>query len=80
MDKISVFVSYSWDSDEHKARVQAFVEQLHRDGFEVYADQNMSLGEEITRFMEAGIVKCDRVLMICTPKCSRLSPPETSGS
>ena len=51
MNKISVFVSYSWDSDEHKIRVQSFVEQLQKDGFEVYVDQDMSLGEEITRFM-----------------------------
>ena len=55
MNKISVFVSYSWDSDEHKIRVQSFVEQLQKDGFEVYVDQDMSLGEEITRFMEDGI-------------------------
>lgn len=79
MNKISVFVSYSWDSDEHKARVQSLVEQLRRDGFEVYTDQNMSLGEEITRFMEAGIVKCDRVLMICTPKYKRKADERKGG-
>lgn len=79
MNKISVFVSYSWDSDEHKIRVQSFVEQLQKDGFEVYVDQNMSLGEEITRFMEAGIVKCDRILMICTPKYKKKADSRQGG-
>lgn len=79
MNKISVFVSYSWDSDEHKIRVQSFVEQLQKDGFEVYVDQDMSLGEEITRFMEDGIVKCDRVLLICTPKYKKKADNRQGG-
>lgn len=79
MNKISVFVSYSWDSVEHQKRVQLLVEQLQKDGLEVYVDQNMSLGEEITRFMENGIVKCDRVLMICTPKYKQKADERQGG-
>ena len=79
MSKVSIFVSYSWDSTEHKNHVQSFVEQLRKDDFEVYVDQDMNLGEEITRFMENGVVKCDRVLMICTPKYKEKADKRKGG-
>ena len=64
-----VFISYSHDSDEHKAWVKKFAVDLSMLGdFEILLDQNMPKGYSFTRFMEKGLAKADKVLVIGTPK------------
>ena len=65
-----VFVSYSHDSDEHKARVRAFVARLRGDGIDVVYDEDVaSIGgpdEGWPRWCERQIVELDYVLACCT--------------
>ena len=64
-----VFISYSHDSPEHKQWVSELAAQLRRNGIDAMLDQwDLGLGDDITRFMERGIVNADRVLVICTNK------------
>ena len=64
-----VFISYSHDSPEHKQWVSEFAAKLRRNGIDPILDQwDLGLGDDITRFMERGIVNADRVLVICTDK------------
>ena len=64
-----VFISYSHDSPEHKRWVSELAAQLRRSGVNAILDQwDLGLGDDITRFMERGIVDADRVLVICTDK------------
>lgn len=64
-----VFISYSHDSEEHKAWVKKFADDLSMSGdFEILLDQNMPKGFSFTRFMEMGLAKADKVLVIGTPK------------
>ena len=64
-----VFISYSHDSPEHKQWVSEIAAQLRRKGIDAILDQwDLGLGDDITRFMERGIVNADRVLVICTDK------------
>lgn len=63
----SVFVSYSWESDEHKDRVISFVEFLRNKGFE--ADMDVKFMQEETaldfnRLMHKGILEYDKVIVI----------------
>lgn len=70
MEKIKVFVSYSWDSPEHKAWVKKLADTLEEiqevhvtwDGYDLdsLVDKNY--------FMEAGIHDADLVLVIATSK------------
>ena len=68
-DNPKVFISYSHDSPEHKQWVSELAARLRRDGIDAILDQwDLGLGDDITRFMERGIVNADRVLIICTDK------------
>ncbi len=62
-----VFISYSHDSPEHKQWVSELAARLRHSGVDATLDQwDLGLGDDITRFMERGIVDADRVLVICT--------------
>lgn len=64
-----VFISYSHDSEEHKAWVKKFADDLSTLGsFEILLDQNMPKGYSFTRFMEIGLTRADKVLVIGTPQ------------
>ena len=64
-----VFISYSHDSPEHKRWVSELAARLRHNGVDAILDQwDLGLGDDITRFMERGIVNADRVLVICTDK------------
>jgi len=64
-----VFISYSHDSDEHKAWVADLARFLVSNGIDVIIDAwNLRRGEDIPKFMEDGLSSADRVLMICTER------------
>jgi hypothetical protein len=62
-----VFISYSWDSEEHKAWVLAFANRLRNDGIDTILDQtHLHLGGRTPEFMERSIRDSRSVLVICT--------------
>lgn len=64
-----VFISYSHDSPEHKRWVSELAARLRHNGIKAILDQwDLGLGDDVTRFMERGIVDADRVLVIWTDK------------
>lgn len=74
------FISYSWDSDEHKAWVKELAARLRTDGVDVRLDQwHLSLGDHLTQFMETSVRESDFILLICTPKFKLKSDGRTGG-
>ena len=70
-DQKKIFISYSWDSPEHKAWVKKFSDDLQArlgDSFEVLLDQNQRRGTSLSRFMKKGLKDAVKVLIIGTPK------------
>ena len=62
-----VFISYSHDSPEHKQWVSELAVKLRHNGIDMTLDQwDIRPGDDITRFMERGIVDADRILVVCT--------------
>jgi hypothetical protein len=62
-----VFISYSWDSDEHKTWMLAFAKRLRDDGIDAIIDQlHLPLGARSPQFMEQSVRECSRVLVVCT--------------
>lgn len=61
-----IFISYSHDSDGHKAWVTRLAHDLRKLGVEVIYDQDLELGTDLAHFMEVSITQADRVLMICS--------------
>lgn len=62
-----VFVSYSWDSDEHQQRVKQLVDVLRGYGFEATMDlYALNPPEGLPAWMLSSIRKADYVLMVIT--------------
>ena len=62
-----VFISYSHDSPEHKRWVSELAARLRHNGIDAILDQwDLGPGDDITLFMESGLMDSDRVLVICT--------------
>ncbi|MDM0010152.1 toll/interleukin-1 receptor domain-containing protein [Variovorax sp. J22R203] len=62
-----MFISYSWDSPEHRTWVAQLAMTLRLNGVEVTLDQwHVRPGEDLAHFMARGLRESDRVLMICT--------------
>ena len=67
-----VFISYSWDSDEHKRWVRRLSDELNDAGIETLLDEkDIPLGERFTVFMERSISESDFVLLVLTPEYKR---------
>lgn len=66
--KPSAFVSYSWDSDEHKDWVCNLATRLRNEGIDVTLDQwHLFPGDPLPEFMERAVRENDFVLLVCTP-------------
>ena len=66
-DNPCIFVSYSWDSEEHKENVKKLVLRLRSAGFNVIYDGDLVPGDRLQRFMEKSVAESDIVIYICTP-------------
>lgn len=63
----TVFISYSWDSEEHKDWVRELAEELSKYDMNVILDQShLYGGDETTRFMEQGITEATIKLLVCS--------------
>lgn len=76
----TAFISYSWDSDEHREWVKMLATRLRADGIDVTLDQwHVAPGDQLPKFMEASIQKSDFVLVVCTPIYKRKSEARIGG-
>ena len=67
-----VFISYSWDSQEHKDRVLDLADQLRRDGIDCNIDQfEVSPSVGWPNWMLNQVEESDFVLLVCTEKYYR---------
>lgn len=73
-----IFISYCWESDEHKSWVKKLADDLS-DEFTVRIDQKLPLGVELTHFMEDAIASSDKVLIIATPEYKRKADNRIRG-
>lgn len=69
MSPISVFISYSHDSDDHRRRVLGLSERLRSDGIDTCLDQyvNGTPREGWPRWMMNQVDDAEFVLVVCTP-------------
>lgn len=75
-----VFISYSWDSDEHKAWILNLAEHLLANGVDVTLDQfELSLGKNLSLFMEKAVSEANKVLLILTENYKLKAEKRTGG-
>jgi hypothetical protein len=74
------FVSYSYDSPEHKAWVLKLAMDLRSNGVDVTLDQwDLKPGQDMAAFMADGVAKSDRVLLICSENYVRRAEKGSGG-
>jgi TIR domain len=62
-------MSYSNDSDEHKAWVLQLADRLIRHGVDVILDRyDLRIGTDLPGFIESGLHDADRVLAVCSDR------------
>lgn len=75
-----VFVSYSWDDEEHRTWVRDFATRLREDGVNAKLDQwEVQFGDPLTEFMERSVRENDFALVVCTPNYKERSDSRTGG-
>ena len=75
-----VFISYSHDSPEHRRWVSELGAKLRHNGIDAILDQwDLGPGDDVTQFMERGIIDSDRVLVICTDSYVRKANADEGG-
>src|SRR5690242_14322301 len=76
----SVFISYSWDNEDHKKWVEELARRLVTNGVVVRLDQwDVQPGDSLTSFMEGNLTACDKTLIICTPNYAAKSIERKGG-
>jgi hypothetical protein len=75
-----VFISYSWDNDDHKNWVRGLATRLRSDGIDVTLDQwHLVPGDQLPEFMERSVRESDYVLIVCTHKYKERSNNRRGG-
>nr|DAJ04381.1 MAG TPA: TIR domain [Bacteriophage sp.] len=75
-----VFISYSWDNDEHQKWVMGFAEKLRSNGIDARVDRYLTPGKDLVKFMQDEIRESDIVLVIITPKYKEKSESGIGGA
>ena len=79
-EKPRVFISYSWEEDEHQEWTRGIADKLLWDGIDAYIDQyDAAYGDRLPEFMENEISISDFVLIICTPEYKYKADNRISG-
>lgn len=75
-----VFISYSWDDDEHKEWVLKLANRLASDGVEVILDRfYLKPGANLQHFVENNLGRANRVIIIYTPNYKLKADKRTGG-
>jgi formylglycine-generating enzyme required for sulfatase activity len=62
------FISYSWDSDQHREWVRKLATRLRACGVDAILDQfHCAPGTDLTKFMEKSVRESSYVILVCTP-------------
>ncbi len=79
-DRPVVFISYSWDDEEHKEWVLNLANRLSRDGVEVILDRfYLKPGANLQHFVENNLGRAHRVIIIFTPNYKLKADKRTGG-
>jgi hypothetical protein len=77
---VRAFLSYSWDSENHKRWVRDLAVKLRDDGVESILDQwELVHGDRLPLFMEQAVRESDFVLVVCTPGYKHRSDRRSGG-
>jgi hypothetical protein len=74
------FISYAWESPEHKEWVLAFATALRQSGVDVVLDEwNLPPGGDMYHFMEQSVRSAEFVIVVCTPSYAAKADARIGG-
>jgi formylglycine-generating enzyme required for sulfatase activity len=80
MNPSRCFISYSWDSEPHRAWVRKLATRLCESGIDAILDQfDCSPGADLTKFMEKSVRESNFVLLVCTPNFAQKADAGIGG-
>jgi len=75
-----VFISYTWDNEEHKEWILDLANRLTDNGIYVFLDRfDLKTGKPMTQFMEKSVNNSNKILMIMTPNYKDKADNRTGG-
>lgn len=76
-----VFISYSWDSEDHKKWILALAVRLAADGIKVILDRfHLRPGKNLQHFVEQSIEQAHRIIIVFTPNYKLRADKRTGGA
>lgn len=76
----TVFISYSWDNEEHKEWVKNLADDLCSEGVNVILDRyELRPGKSLPHFVETSISASDRIIIVFTPNYKLKAEKRTGG-
>lgn len=76
----TIFISYSWDNEEHKKWVLDLADKLCTDGINVILDRYyLTPGKNLPHFVEDNLNKASRIIIIFTPNYKLKADKRTGG-
>lgn len=79
-DPPKAFISYSWESEDHRKWTKALAARLRADGVDVTLDQwKLVPGDQLPKFMETAIRENSYVIILCTPIYKKKSDERKGG-
>ena len=80
MESPRCFVSYSWDSEQHREWVRKLATRLLENGIDAILDQfDCAPGTDLTMFMEKSVRESNFVLLVCTPNFAQKADAGVGG-
>jgi len=74
------FISYSWETQEHKDWVRILAETLQMNGVVVHLDQwDIYPGADLTQYMETCIKDSEYILLVCSPSFAQKANARKGG-
>lgn len=76
---ISIFISYAYDNEKHKERVESFTEMLLQMGFDAKMDSMLKAEySDIDQMMTYGL-KCDKIIIVLSQQYKNKADNNTGG-
>ena len=77
---LKVFISYSWDDEEHKAWVKKLATDLNKYVYVILDQWDLRAGNDMAHFMEQSVSQSNKVLCILTPNYKQRCDNRKGGS
>jgi len=75
------FISYTWETSDHKTWVRNLATKLTENGVDVILDQwELKYGHDLGKFMETSVRESNFVILVCTPTYAKKADKGSGGA